>query len=370
MSGFLGALAGLAAPVVGKAVGSLFGKSSDVVGGLVSSVLGGFSSSQQNGLNYDQQLALQQQGQQWQEHIIDKQNAWNSAPEQAKRYREAGINPVLALGSGSSGIVSSGGSSGVNSAPPAQDASMLGIQYKQLEQRDRELDMNSSVASAQADSFKASAQKSREEAETESKSRVLKIASLLGDTQKQRIANRILRNEEQISSSTVDDRISLVKEEAKQSIERTSQMVAQTVISKFQSENISRKFNAELQLIGSQIQKNFADIQLAIHTGNAQEAAAKAYEAKAQLDNLNSMTHMYSKTQLEQIKQGTVDSIVAASQQAQSDASWRDVNNAISAFTNALLGVGAAAVGFGKIKGLMGKGSGIYYPSSFPSVSN
>lgn len=348
MAGFLGALASLAAPIVSKAIGG-------TKGDLLQAGLGAIGISSQNQLNYDQQLALQQQGQQWQEHIIDKQNLWNSAPEQAKRYRDAGINPVLALGNGSSGIVSSGGSSGVNSAPPAQDAAMLGTQYKQLEQRDRELDINADVGSAQADAAKASAQKSREEAETERKSRVLKIASLLGETQRQRVANRILKNEERISSSTVDDRISLVKEEVKQSFQRTSQMVAQTIISKFQSENVSRKFNAELQLIGSQIQKNFADIQLAIHTGNAQEAAAKASAARAQLDELNGKTHMYSKTQLEQIKQGTVDSIVAASQQAQSDASWRDVNNAIGAFTNALLGVGAGAVGFGKV-GLLLKG--------------
>lgn len=342
MSGFLGALAGLAGPVVGNAIGGTVGK-------LAGSVLGAFGVSSQNGLNYDQQLALQQQGQQWQEHIIDKQNLWNSAPEQANRYREAGINPVLALGGGSSGIVSSGGSSGVNSAPPAHDAAMLGTQYKQLEQRDRELDINADVGAAQADASEASAQKSREEAETEHKTRVLRIASLLNENERQRIANRLLKNEERVSSSTVDDRISLVKEEVKQSIERTSQMVAQTVIAKFEADNISRRFSAELDVMRSQITKNFADAQLAIHTGNAADAAAAASRAKAQLDRLNSFTHMYSKTQLEQIKQGTVDSIVAASQQAQSDASWRDVNNAIGAFTNALLGVGAGAVGFGKV---------------------
>lgn len=344
MSGFLGALASLAAPIASKAIGGVGGQ-------LVGAGLGALGVSQQNSLNYDQQLALQQQGQQWQEHIIDKQNAWNSVPEQAKRYREAGINPVMALGNGQSGIVSSGGSSGVNSATPAVDATMLGTQYKQLEQRDRELDSVTELNKSQSNAADAAAAKSDEERKTEVALRALKVGAALSENQKTRIGNRILKMEEQYLSDTYGDRVTVVSEQAKQEIERTSQMIAQTTIQKFEAENISRRFRAEMSKIQSEIALNYQQVQLSICQGNAADAAAAGSRARAQLDRLESYTKMYSKTQLEQIRKATVDSVVAAAKQQGSNASWAGVNNAINSFTNAFLGVGAAAIGYGKLKG-------------------
>lgn len=364
MAGFLGALASLAAPIASKAIGGTAGQ-------LVGAGLGAFGVGSQNQLSYNQQLALQQQGQQWQEHIIDKQNAWNSAVEQAKRYREAGINPVLALGNGSAGIVSAGGSSGVNSAHPSVDAAQLGTQYKQLEQRDRELDSVTELNASEASAAKASAAKSEEERKTEVALRALRVAGALGDVQKTRIGNRILQMEEQYLSDTYEDRVTVLSEQAKQEIERTSQMIAQTTIQKFESEHVSRRFKAELAKIQSEIALNYQHVQLAICEGRAADAAAAGARARAQLDRLEGYTKMYSKSQLEHLRKATVDSVVAAAKQQGSNASWADVNNAIGAFTNAFIGVGAASVGLGRAGGVLKSASkGIKGAVSSPPSGN
>lgn len=112
------------APAVGAAM---------IVGGanLLGSMLG--NSSQYKAAKYSSNMSYKISKEQmaWQEQMQDKQNAWNldqwnreneynSAASQVQRFREAGINPALAM----TGGASAGSAQSLESAPPASAPNM------------------------------------------------------------------------------------------------------------------------------------------------------------------------------------------------------------------------------------------------------
>lgn len=97
-----------------------------------------------------------------QNQMFDKQAEWNSAEQQKKRLKEAGLNPALMYGIGGEGgsSVSSGGGAGANVqgvGNPGTQAVMMGLQAKSIE---------SQIALNNAQASKINAETEKTEADT------------------------------------------------------------------------------------------------------------------------------------------------------------------------------------------------------------
>lgn len=325
---------------VGKAaVGSLF--KSTPVGAVASAgldALGSFASDSQNQAN---QMALQQQGQQWQEHIIDKQNAWNSAPAQAERYRQAGINPVMALGGGSSGIVSSGGASGTNSSVPVSDSVAISNEQRQYQ-------LQSRVADADIESKQASAARSRAEAETEDRSRVLKLLGMMkqnnlidANTAKSKAESLVFGEEAAFLKATQTPRQEVEFSRMKQEVYRSLQMFADAQIAQFNASVVDKKFNAELA-------STYAQIALAAKQGSMYDAMSQAELASSYLQRVLGDNQNFSDEQRAQLLQSTIDQIKNAAISSGVDVEWKVFDKVLGAAT-AIIGNALGFYGLGKI---------------------
>lgn len=321
MSFFGSLLKGIAG--VGKAaVGSLV--KSTPVGAVASAgldALGSFASDSQNQAN---QMALQQQGQQWQEHIIDKQNEWNSAPAQAERYRQAGINPVLALGGGSSGIVSSGGSSGVNSSVPVSDS--VAISNEQ-----RAYQLQSRIADADIEAKQAAAARSRSEAETEDRSRTLKLLGMMknndlidANTAKSKAESLVFGEEASFLHATQTPRREVEFSKMTQETYRTLQMFADAQIAQFNASVVDKKFNAELASI-------YAQIALSAKQGSMYDAMSQAELASSYLQRVLGDNQNYSEEQRAQLLKSTIDQIKNAAISSGIDVDWKTFDKVLGA---------------------------------------
>lgn len=98
-----------------------------------------------------------------QNQMFDKQAEWNSAEQQKRRLKEAGLNPALMYGIGGEGgsSVSSGGGSGAQvqgTGNPGTQAVMMGLQAKSIE---------SQIALNNAQASKINAETEKTEKETE-----------------------------------------------------------------------------------------------------------------------------------------------------------------------------------------------------------
>lgn len=326
---------------IAKGIGSLgsaalgaFSKSNPLTS-FASGALGSLTQFGQDSQNFGNSMALQQQGQQWQEHIIDKQNQWNSAPAQAERYRQAGINPVMALGGGSSGIVSSGGSSGVSNSFPVSDAVVMGNEFKRIQ-------MEKELSDSQSEMNRAAAAKSAAEAETENKSRVLKLAA----TAKQEglISSQTARNtaEANVLGEDFEFKRATQKYRQSQEFERTNQEVYRSLlafseaqIASFNAKHVGERFVSEQAQI-------YARIALSAAQGRAAEATAEAQKAVAGLNTVLANNQNYTDEQREQLLKATIQSIRAAAVSSGIDADWRQfdhIMNSVGSIINA--GVGA-----------------------------
>lgn len=323
--------------------GSLLGNST--VGKVGKALLGGVSQGISDTQNFENQLALQQQGQQWQEHMVDKQNVWNSAPEQAKRYREAGINPIMALGNGSAGIVSSGGSSGVNSAIPSSDAtSQLGIEWQNQA-------MQKSVNDSVVRMNDATAAKSEAETETENKTRflkMLKFGSEIGalDSQSLRDYTRSLvdSQEEEFLRRTMDTRINIVSEHQTQEVFRTINYLVDAQLKQFDLDHAPERLRAELRESYSRSVLNFANGRLA-------ESQKELNGALKRLRDLEANKIDFTPEQLQSIRQATVDQIIAAAKEAGISADWATFREVMNGINQGIGGLSDAVSAYGEVKG-------------------
>lgn len=308
--------------IAGAAVGGL--SSGSPVGALLGG-LSGLGSVADNDTNFSNQMALQQQGQQWQEHMVDKQNLWNSAPEQAKRYREAGINPVLALGNGQPGIVSSGGSSGTNSAPPVSNPALSAEHSRLLLEKD--------AIESQAAKNRAEAAKAEAEADTENKMRILRMIF-------QGRQNKILSHDAAIKSfdeifarDTLDMRKDIVFNERSRTSHEATLAYANAQMALFNKEHQNERFTAEL----AQIYQNIA---LAAAQGDAARAQAEASRAFSMLNSALAAKEDYSPEQLKSMQKGTVDMITANARMMTSDSNWQSTERILKWLFG---GIGAAS---------------------------
>lgn len=342
---FTGLVKGIAS--IGKAAVGSFIKSTPV-GAIASAGLDALSQGVSDSQNFSNQLALQQQGQQWQEHIIDKQNQWNSAPAQADRYREAGINPVMALGGGQSGIVSSGGSSGVNNSIPISDS--VAVSNEQ-----RMFDLQNRIGDADIKEKEASAARSSAEADTENKSRVLKLISLAKNNNlidakaaKESAQSLVFGEEASFLKATQTPRREVEFTKMNQEVYRSLQIFADAQIAQFNVSVAGTRFKAELA-------NAYAQIALAAKQGSMFDAMASAQKASSYLQTVLGNNQNYSDEQREQILEATVKQIRSAAEMAGIDTKYREFQIIMDQVTNALgqalgltlIGKGVKALGTG-----------------------
>lgn len=331
--GFLGKLL---STVTGAAGGFLTGGPQGAIQGAVSTI-GNQIDAQQN---YENALKLQMQGQQWQESIIDKQNQWNSAPEQAKRYREAGINPVMALGNGQSGIVSSGGSSGTNPAPPVASTTMSF-------QENARIHNESEIARSTSAFNNANAAKADAETETENELRALKVASYAknnglidANTAKTKAEEAIYSQEEKFLKRTLDARVETVLTKMSQEQYRSVQMFAESQIASFNAAHVDERYRQELALL-------YAQTILAVKSGNYQDAAARAQDAGAFLNNVLASNQNYTPEQREQLLKSTLQMIRNQVALSGSDVDWKTFDKVMQGVA-AVLGGALTITGIGR----------------------
>lgn len=338
--GFLGKVL---STVTGAAGGFLTGGSQGAIQGAVSTI-GNQIDAQQN---YENALKLQMQGQQWQESIIDKQNQWNSAPEQAKRYREAGINPVMALGNGQSGIVSAGGSSGTNQAPPVASTAMSF-------QENARINNESDIARSTSALNNASAAKAEAETDTENELRALKVASYAknnglidANTAKAKAEEAIYSQEEKYLKRTLDARVESTLTKMTQEQYRSIQLFADAQIASFNAAHIDERYQQELALL-------YAQTILAVKSGNYQDAAARAQDAGAFLSNVLANNQNYTPEQREQLLKSTLQMIRNQVALSGADVDWKTFDKIMNAVSGVLGGaLSVAGLGF-LSKGLKG----------------
>ncbi len=308
-------------------------------------IAGGVSQAIEDQQNFDNQMKLQQQGQQWQEHIIDKQNAWNSAPAQAERYRQAGINPVMALGNGQSGIVSSGGSSGVNSAHPMSDSSrQLGLDWQNQALQKR---LNDSVI----DMNRAAAAKADAETETENAQRflrTLKIGSEIGALNSKSLSDytKSLVNsmEHEFLQKTMPDRINIVSEQVRQEVFRTMNYLADAQLKEFNLKHAPERLKVELAEGYSRVALNYAN-------GNVAESQRELNNTLKRLRGYEANKINFTPQQLQDIRQSTVDEIIAGAEEAGVRADWAEFREIMNGINLGIGGLSDAVEAYGEVKG-------------------
>lgn len=98
LSSIGGALGG-AAKTIGKGIGSFFGSGAGIgtLVGTGASLLGNILSNNSQSSANKQNLQIAQMNNAFNERMLEKAMRYNSASEQAKRFREAGLNPALMM---------------------------------------------------------------------------------------------------------------------------------------------------------------------------------------------------------------------------------------------------------------------------------
>lgn len=345
--GFLSTLGKIAGAVGGTAISALAGGSP--VGAIGSAAAGALGSLANDSQNFENSMKLQQQGQEWQEKIIQQQNEWNSVGAQSKRYREAGINPYMALGNGQSGIVSSGGSSGINSAAPVSDAIAMSNEFQQL-------NLQKKIAESQITANNASAAKSQAEADTENQTRILKSLSYLKqnnllDNQSVRelAQSKVLDQQEQLMARTQNLNFEIAGQAATRAAYETEKAAVDLRLSWFNLDHLDERFKIEMATAE-------ANIALLLAKGRTEAAMREAQRAQAYYNTVIGSNQDYSPEQRKQFLESTLSSIKANAISAGIDADWREFNNGVDAAAK-VIGSGVGVVGaLSNIKNLRGKG--------------
>lgn len=343
---FLSGLGKIVGAVGGTAISALAGSTPiGQIGSAAAGVLGSLANDSQN---YEHQMALQQQGQEWQEKIINQQNQWNSVGAQSQRYRDAGINPYFALGNGQSGIVSSGGSSGVNSAIPASDAVAMSNEFQRV-------NFERQVAESQVTANNAAAARSQAEADTENQTRILKSLSYLKQNKlldnqsiRELAQSKVLEQQEQLMARTQNLNVEIAGQAATRAVYETEKAAVDLRLSWFNLNHVDDRFKIEMATAE-------ANIALLLAKGRTEAALREAQRAQAYYNTVLGNNQDYSPEQRRQFLQSTLSTIKSNAISAGIDADWREFNNGLDAAAK-VIGSGVGVVGtISNIKNLKGK---------------
>lgn len=246
---------GTAAATLGRILNPVTNGISGIVGNGISSVMSSVAQKQGADVAYQRQNELMDKQNAWNLDMWNKQNEYNSPAEQAKRLREAGLNPVFA------GLDGTGNAAQLQSSSPAQVDNPV------------QFDPNAMLAMAQAEKLRAETDTEDElrdarKAEIMEKTNKLKkeIDSLDVDIQTKEILKQYADANEQAKLNEIESRIELNKAQQRKADK--------------EAEKIEKYLN---EMFPEEINRIRADIDLKNATKDEKEALIRKYDAEIEL---------------------------------------------------------------------------------------
>lgn len=302
------------------------------------------SASQQQSFEYQERLLEKQQKFAAEQAQIDRE--WNSAPEQAKRLTEAGVNPFFSLSGASPSVVQS---QGAGSAPSSPSSSDVGSQLGQQAQR---LNLERQSIEADIDLKRSQEHLNSEDAKTRNQQNLVKMlldfkkAGLISQETAESYSRQALNqqsfdfndvyNEKRLESITLDNQLKGIENE----------------IADFNLKNLNERFKMEMASTRAQIARDLASAANLSAQINLFKAESFHFNELGwqTLQNIrqNHMTDEQAKRYIE----ATVQEVEGNAKRAvsQGDTSyWKETGQILSSFLMGFVGLNVVGA-FGKVK--------------------
>lgn len=272
--------AGLVVMGVGNVLGGLFGSSSTAATNS--------ANIQMNRDNIKAQKEENALNRQWNEQMVDKQNAYNTPVNQVSRLRAAGINPYVAGLDGSGGQMSAPSySTGLNTQQPNLQSSPLGDYIAQGSSQMGNMLFNSQMQRAQTDGIIL-------DNDLKASTMGANIAKSYAEAGEKKAAREIAEQNANIAKVSFDDFVAKNHAERQQaeqnylkSIEETNAIQLENKARQKNLDWLDREKTANLLETYSRIRLNGANTKQALASAFAQTNLGKLYQSqKKQVDTL------------------------------------------------------------------------------------
>lgn len=253
--------------------------------GLVGGILTNSSNSGQTSAQRDFQREENEKDRQWQQHMTDYVNDYNTPSNQRLRLEQAGLNPYMMMGSGSTGtaVAASGAQ---HSATPSAIPMVNPVPSNFAESF-----LSASLASAQKDNLQAQTQKYGAEAQYSKLKgfadfvKSMSEAKLKGvQTIAQQLNNDVLEQvkSDRIASYGLNNK--LIQTQIDENMASKALLTVNTAFRDKELSQLPQKFKYECSVMASQIFSNYAMGNRSY--ADAALAAANELESKARTDGV------------------------------------------------------------------------------------
>lgn len=362
----LGRIAGGILGAAGGAAGSFIGgKSGQTIGSAISGIGGAAESAAAARQQYEYQRALQQMSQDFSEKMLGKQQdfaaaqsaidrEWNSEVAKASRLRDAGLNPVFALGNIAAGQVTSqsGGSAPFAGTPssgsvPSAVGAHLGVDaLNQMRMSDlAEADIDNKKTLSHLNRIDAYTKYSRDFADIILKTREAGLIDAKEAHERTQNALDQLNYEfyQEANPYRIEE---LGLNNAILSVEKS--------IKALELEYLPARFRSELALVQSEISRNLADAALSKEKGRTEAMLRTKFYQEARRIKQICEREKLSPEQSAQMAQAMLDEAIANAKAAgaQGDTEfWSRVVNVGSTIISGALGITLLGKGAKALRG-------------------
>lgn len=265
-------------PLVG---GALIGGAAGLIGGLMTNS----SNSGQSKAQRDFQREENEKDRQWQQHMTDYVNEYNTPSNQRQRLEAAGLNPYMMMGSGSTGtaVAASGAQ---HSATPSAIPMLNPVPSNFAESF-----LSASLASAQKDNIQAQTEKYGAEAQYSKLRGFADIVSAMSDSKLKSVQTIAQELNNDVLQQVKADRIAsyglnnkLIQTQIDENMATKALLTINTAFRQKELSQLPQKFKYECSVMTSQIFSNYAMGNKSY--ADAALAAANELEAKARTDGV------------------------------------------------------------------------------------
>lgn len=253
--------------------------------GLIGGVMTNSSNSGQTKAQRDFQREENEKDRAWQQHMTDYVNEYNTPSNQRQRLEQAGLNPYMLMGSGSTGpaVAASGAQ---HSATPSAIPMVNPVPSNFAESF-----LSASLASVQKDNIQAQTQKYGAEAQYSKLRGFADIVSAMSDmklkgvqTIAQQLNNDVLQQvkADRIASYGLNNK--LIQTQIDENMATKALLTINTAFRTKELQQLPEKFKYECSVMTSQIFANFAMGNRSY--ADASLAAAHELQAKVQTDGI------------------------------------------------------------------------------------
>lgn len=318
---------------IGRVGGAVLGSSKiPLVSGIGSSIEN--MASQSQSYEYQERLLEKQQKFAAEQAEIDRK--WNSAPEQAKRLTEAGVNPFFALSGATPSTVQSQSGGSAPSSPVGSDVG------SQLGQRAQQLSLERQNVEADIDLKRSQEQLNSEDAKTRHQQNLVSMlldfnkAGFISQEKAESVSRQLLNqqsydfnsvyNEKQIESITLDNQFKSINNQ----------------IADFNLKHLDERFKMEMASTRAQIARDFASAANLNAEINLYKAQSFHFSELGWQTMQNIRQNHMTDDQAKRYIESTVQEIEGNAKKAlsQGDTSyWKETGQILSSFLMGFVGI-------------------------------